>query len=370
MGDVVDRRRALLSACLLALATGCGGPEGIVGCEDAGGLHPICGLQNPEDLAVLPGGRALLVSQFGTMDGSRAGNLAVLDLATERTVPVFPPAFGGPIASDERWGDPACPPPSASAFSPHGIDLSRRSDGRLQLLVVNHGARESIEWFEVLPERGGARVAWRGCAIPREGSYLNDVAALAEGGLLTTHMHRKAEGIRGLVAVLPAMLLGRDSGYALSWSAGQGFRKVKGTDAPFPNGIEVSPDGQTVYLNAYFGNQVRKIDRRTGQLLATAEVTRPDNVTWGDDGRLLVASHVAPIREMLACGSIDRGACPLRFQIVALDPETLASEVVLEHGGAPMGAATVAVSVGDALYLGSFAGDRVVRAQRAPGREP
>jgi outer membrane protein assembly factor BamB len=166
---------------------------------------------------------------------------------------------------------------------------------------------------------------------------------------------------------MPAMLWGRDSGYVLSWSPGQGFRKVKGTDAPFPNGIEVSDDGQTVYLNAYFGNEVRKIDRRTGQLLGSAPVTRPDNSTWGADGRLLVASHVGPLREMMACNSLERGACPLRFQVVALDPETMAAEIVLEHAGPPLGAATVALVVGDALYLGSFAGDRIARAPLAPG---
>ena len=53
--------------------------------------------------------------------------------------------------------------------------------------------------------------------------------------------------------------------------------------------------------------------------------------------------------------------------MVALDPETLAAEIVLEHEGPPLGAATVALSVGDAIYLGSFAGDRIARAPLAPG---
>ena len=35
----------------------------------------------------------------------------------------------------------------------------------------------------------------------------------------------------------------------------------------------------------------------------------------------------------------------------------------LPHKGAPMGAATVAQRVGDALYIGSFAGDRLLRVE-------
>jgi hypothetical protein len=106
---------------------------------------------------------------------------------------------------------------------------------------------------------------------------------------------------------------------------------------------------------------VRRIDRRTGELLAKADVPRPDNVTWGDDGRLLVASHTAGLREMMACAGIEKGACGFEFQIVSLDPTTLESRVVFAHGGPPMGAGTVAVQVGPDLYVGSFAGDRIAR---------
>ena len=45
----------------------------------------------------------------------------------------------------EGWGTPDCPGEPDKAFAPHGIHLSRRGDGRLQLLVVNHGGREAIE---------------------------------------------------------------------------------------------------------------------------------------------------------------------------------------------------------------------------------
>jgi hypothetical protein len=361
-------RRALVVG-LAVLGFACGGtPEAILGCEDAPGIHPTCGFQNPEDLALLPGGGALLVSEFGAMDGTKAGDLAVFDLASESKRVLFPAGGSGAapeVGSGARWGDADCTPPSA-AFSPHGIDLAPRPDGALQLLVVNHGGRESIEMFEVIPEGTSARLEWRGCALPPEEAFLNDVVALPDGGFLTTHMQPKREGIAGLWQVLRG-LLGFDTGHVLEWKPGADFRVVGGTEAPFPNGIEVSPDGGTIYLNVYLASEVRRIDRRTGELLAKADVPRPDNVTWGDDGRLLVASHTAGLREMMACAGIEKGACGFEFQIVSLDPTTLESRVVFAHGGPPMGAGTVAVQVGPDLYVGSFAGDRIARVTAGGG---
>lgn len=351
-------------AVIASVGSACGGgAPPILECADAPGMHPVCGFQNPEDLAVLPGGKALLVSQFGAMDGTRAGNLAVFRLEGEALTPLFPTGGTGgtpDVAAGERWADPECPPPTA-AFSPHGIDLAPRPDGRLALYVVNHGGRESVELFEVTPTDDGATLAWRGCALPPDETFMNDVVALPDGNFLVTHMYPKRDGIAGFLAVVRGML-GMDTGYVLEWSPKDGFQKVPGTDAPFPNGIEASPDGRQLYLNVYLGGEVRKIDHETGELLASAEVRQPDNITWAADGsRLLVASHTAGMREMLACGEIHQGACGFEFQIVALEPDTLARQVLFTHAGAPMGAATVAVQVGGDLWLGSFAGDRVAR---------
>jgi hypothetical protein len=43
-------------------------------------------------------------------------------------------------------------------------------------------------------------------------------------------------------------------------------------------------------------------------------------------------------------------------------------QVVFQNAGAPMGGATVAIDIGGReLLMGSFAGDRVLRARRAGG---
>lgn len=354
---------AILCAGVTALcAIGCGPEHPIVmDCSDSRGIHAICGVQNPEDLALLGDGHTLIVSQFGLMDGSRPGSLALLDLATEKVDVAFTgqvDVAAAPLArTDSLWGESACPGPPGPAFSPHGIDLAPLPDGRLRLLVVNHGGREAVEFFEIQQHQGGTQVTWRGCAIPSPGTYMNDVVSLPDGGFLVTHMmDRDSETFEMIRASL-----GFDTGRVYEWQPVSGFSAVPGTNAPFPNGIEVSTDGREIYLNVYSGNEVRRIDRATGKLLARTPMPSPDNLSWSRDGRLLVASHRGGIRDQVACYGLREGACPMPFAIVALDPVTLEGKIVFENTGAPMGAGTVAIHVDDDLVIGSFASDRVIR---------
>ena len=64
--------RRLILACVLVLLvpylTGCVDDKmRISGCEQVGDIRPICGMKAPEDIAALPDGRYLLLSNFGGM---------------------------------------------------------------------------------------------------------------------------------------------------------------------------------------------------------------------------------------------------------------------------------------------------------------
>jgi hypothetical protein len=331
-------------AALAALACG-RSAEPVVACEAVGPARPICGFHDPEDLELLPDGRGLLVSEFGAMEGGRPGAIAHLDLASEARSVLYRGGDGGEVAPG--WGDPACPGPPSAELSPHGIHLARRPDGELQLLVVNHGGRESVELFEVIPESGMWRVAWRGCAVAPEGAWLNDVVALPEGGFLATSMLPRRGRIGQVLEYAKAAVLGLRTGHALEWRPGRGWASLPGTDVVFANGIALSADGRTIFLNASIGGKVHRIDRATGADQGSAEVRGPDNSTWAPDGRLLVASLVGPLWETLGCDGLERGACPIAFEIAAVDPGTLATETLYRGEGAPMGGGTVGLRVGD-----------------------
>jgi hypothetical protein len=351
------RNRFISPALALSFALGCASDlEPITTCEPRGDARPVCGFQNPEDLALLPDAQTLVVSEYGSMGGDRAGQLALLELGPERRSVVF--RGGDARGTEESWGDPACPGPPGREFSPHGIHLRTRSDGRLQLLAVQHGGRESVEFFELTQALPVWRATWRGCAVAPETAWLNDVVALPSGGFLVTHMMPRADlaTLRSSHERPPVA-----SGHVFEWQRGRGFSVVAGTQSPLPNGIELSRDGALIYLNVSGTDEVWRIERATGRVTGRADVPGPDNSSWAADGKLLVASRTAPREQLGVCADLAQGACPLPFQIVAVDPHSMETQVLYRGGGAPMGGGTVGLRVGRELFIGSFAGDRILR---------
>ena len=335
-------------------------------CRAVGKLVPICGLKGSEDLEVLPGGRALLISQ-SRVDVTRPpamdwlpGSIAVLDLATRKPRVLYPAKTAG--SGRNTWGDPACPGEIGTTLAPHGLFLSRRSDGNLQLLVVNHGGRESVEFFEVTGKGSHAKLAWRGCAVAPEFSFLNDVAALPDDGFLVTSMTHN-DGPEAMFRDRPKAEAGENTGLVWRWQRGTGFSRQPGGDAPMPNGLQVDKAGRTLYLNVSVthGGGVRKVDIATGKVLGFAELPNPDNSSWSEDGRLLVAG-IVPDADVLPCVKVGfQHPCGARSRITAVDPEIMRTELLLEHEGLPMGLFTGVVQVGGFLYIGSTSVDRILR---------
>ncbi|NRA33410.1 MAG: hypothetical protein HRU17_08725 [Polyangiaceae bacterium] len=348
--------RIPLLGFLLSAFLGCT-PDPIFDCEDKSNIHPICGFHNPEDIAIVEGGQHLVVTQMGSfMNRDTPGSLALFDLKTEKMRVAYP---GSKSSPKSIWGDASCPGEMGAAINPHGIDLAKQTDGSWRLLVVNHANRESIEFFELVGTGKDLQLEWRGCSVAPEELFLNDVVNLPDGGFLATHM------LSGWFywGILRAGL-GLDTGGVYEWQPNKAWRLVPGTEAPFPNGLEISANGEDIYLNVGATDEVRRISRATGKRLATGHVVAPDNSAWGKDGRLLVASHTAPHLDKGACLELEKGACPFEFEIQALDPKTLQGDVIFSNVGAPMGGATVAVDLGNELVLGSSFGDRIIRVKR------
>ncbi|MEQ9002933.1 MAG: hypothetical protein RIE74_05160 [Pseudomonadales bacterium] len=306
-----------------------------------------------------PSGAFLMVSQFGDLEGGRAGSLVAYDPATGDIRPLFPAATLTADVDGPRWGDAACPPPPLDTFAPHGIDIERLDSGAHALYVVNHGGRESVEMFEVADDGVVLTLRWRGCVLAPEQGFFNDLVVLRDGGFWVSQMFPRDANM--IWTLLRMRVLGHTPGFAYHWQRGRGFQELPGTRVAFANGIEKSADERLVFLNSYFGDSVIRVDTATGEETGRAPVSSPDNVSWSPTGELLVASHHGSLTDTLACQSLAEGSCGFRFQIIAIDPDTMAQRLLLEHEGPPMGAATVALPLGDQVYLGTFAGDRIAR---------
>jgi hypothetical protein len=199
----------------------------------------LCGTRSPEDLEPTPDGKFLIVSQFVNGRGGTGGAGLVLFDPAKKT-------FTRMVIHDEprtgrgdTWGDPACPGAPGDALVPHGISLSKRSDSRgtMQLYVVNHGGRQSMEMFELRRAGPSWELAWHGCFVSKQ--EYNDVAALSDGGFIATHP--TALRTPGDTSNL---LGGQATGYVVRWSAASGEVEMPGTRIGYPNGVVVTPDGR------------------------------------------------------------------------------------------------------------------------------
>jgi hypothetical protein len=356
------RCRALAVAAALA-APGCGGPEPLTSCASEPGVEVLCGFQNPEDLVAAPGGEWLLVSQFPRLEGGErlgGGSLLAFRPSDGARRALFPPAADGAAAPGA--GAPDCPgPPDPAHFAPHGIDLAEAA-GEARLLVVNHGGREAIESFALEMGAEGPRLRWQGCAPLPEGAQANDVAALPGGGFVASHMLPREPGLLDLARIL----LGLATGELLEWSPGAGWRAVPNTRASASNGVAASPDGETLWFAAWGGSRLVRVARDGSGRAEVALPHHPDNLSWDGAGRLLVAGQKGSIARTLGCAEIATGTCPLPSSVVRVEPGDLSFEPVWEHDPARLGgAASAALEHGGALWIGTFAGDRLLRVTEA-----
>jgi len=357
---------AVLLACAGSLLA-CGGLEPIRECEGRGPVHVLCGFQNPEDLAAAPGGEWIVVSQFPRLvdgDFSGAGSLLALRPRDGERRALYPSAEAGRESAVPGVGSPECSgPPDAARFSPHGIDVADVRGDEARLLVVNHGGREAVELFRLRVAREGPGLVWEGCVPLPEDAQGNDVAALPDGRFVVTNMLPREAGL----ATMLRIALGWPTGELLEWGLDAGWRPVPDTRASAPNGVAASPDGETLYFAAWGGSKLVRIGRDGSGRRDLALSHHPDNLSWARDGALLSTGQMGSILRVPACGRIDSGTCPIPFSVLRIAPDASSFEAVYEEDPAVVGGAgTVALDHDGALWIGTFAGDRILRVADAP----
>jgi hypothetical protein len=316
-------------------------------CLPYGGFQFICGPAAVEDLVLVPGTKWMVGS--GMAENRKPGKLHLID-AGRKTWEVLYPGQN-PQGDPDLKSYPACSgAPDASTFGAHGIAI--RADGHrtATLLVVNHG-REAIEVFKLNSAGTKPTIRWIGCVPLGETNYGNSVAFLpGEGFVATKFYDTKAPG--GFASIFA----GGTTGGILEWHSGTGVNPLAGTDVAGANGVEVSKDGQWIYVAAWGSQEFVRFSHGTGPL--RKDVVKlgfcPDNLRWAPDGKLLVAGqNTVP-------GS--QGGFP-RFKgwtVGKFDTQTLKfTEIAKDDGGSPMQNVSVALQADQMLWLGQFSGNRI-----------
>jgi hypothetical protein len=322
-----------LFAATLPASPAAPSPEGPP-CNPAGGY--ICGQQAPEDLIGLGSEWAVASAFAGT------GGVALIRLKDRTTLIGYP----SPTAKEKHDTKtyPDCPGPPRGAFTTHGVYVPSGRGPTHKIFAVGHGARESIEIFDVDTRGTQPAVTWIGCVIAPDPIGLNSVRSLPDGGFLTTNfLPRNAE--------IQSLLSGTVNGELWEWHTKTGWQKVPGSEASGANGVELSDDGKTIYIAAWGSRSFIRLSRGAAKPVRE-EIPlgfRIDNIHWAKDGTLLGAGQAG-----------DVGTVGQDWRVVKIDPKTLKVQTIHSQNDKPgFGGGTVALEVEDKLWVGSYRGDRI-----------
>jgi arylesterase/paraoxonase len=244
-------------------------------------------------------------------------------------------------------------------FHPHGISLWRGPDGRRRLFAVNHlqSGDHSVVIFDVGAD--GLAVA-ESIAYPDLRSP-NDLVAVGPRQFYATNDRYYRDP--GLMATLEGYL--QLPFASVSYFDGSAGRIVAG-GLVFTNGINVTPDGGTVYVAEFLGRSIRVYDRdpASGALAARDTIpleTLPDNIELDEAGLLWIGAH-PKIFDLLAHGEDATKRAP--SQVLRIDPRTrTVDEVFLDDGTLLSGSSAAAVA-GDRMFIGTVFDPRILVCDR------
>ena len=161
----------------------------------------------------------------------------------------------------------------------------------------------------------------------------------------------------------------RPTGAVFKWTPGENdFVLIENTQLPGNNGIEVSADGSEIFvvssgfqtIVAFSNSNPARQLRTTKQLPIT-----PDNVHLGANGMLLTGGMK---NDVPACGGAPGpqhdlaalGSCPRGSIAIAIDPLTMADQVLAETPAIPaFSNATMVLDTGNRYWFGTFNGNRI-----------
>jgi hypothetical protein len=290
----------------------------------------ICGQKAPEDLVPMGTDWAVASAYAGT------GGITLIRIKDRESLTAYPAASAKEKHDAKTYPD--CPGPPRGAFTTHGVYVPPGRGPTHKLFVVGHGARESIEVFDVDTRGATPVLTWIGCAIAPEPIGLNSVRSLPDGGFITTNFLPRGAPIDSLMG-------GAVNGELWEWHTKSGWQKVPGSEASGANGIELSDDGKTIYMAAWGSQSFIRLSRGANPP-KREEIPlgfRIDNIHWAKDGKLLGAGQVGQ-----------------DWRVVKIDPKTLKVETLYSQDDKPgFGGGTVAMEVGDKLWIGSYRGDRI-----------
>jgi arylesterase / paraoxonase len=245
-------------------------------------------------------------------------------------------------------------PDAGVEFQPHGISLWLEPDGGETLFVISHpvpgrGWPEHV--VEIFDLRGG-RLQHRATLSDPRLVTPNDLVAVGLDRFYVTNTHAHPPGLRQSLETYLQL-----RGANVLFYGPSGFRVAVG-DLVFPNGINVSPDGRTVYVATVTKHSVLVYDRdpRSDALTPHGEIrtgSGNDNIEVDPEGTLWIGSHpkLFAVPKHMADPSV-----PAPAQVLRVTPDTGKVDEVYLSDGNPISAASVGARYQQRLLIGQIFG--------------
>jgi arylesterase/paraoxonase len=309
----------------------------------AGSCKLVAGPVGAEDLTIHP----------------RTG-VAYVSASDRRAVAAGKPVPGAIYAYDTNAAEAApvnVTPDAGVSFQPHGITLWSGAGGRDVLFAVNHPPdglgfpAHTVEVFDVEPDR----LVHRATLTDPRLIAPNDIVAVGPDRFYVTNTHGNRPGFWQTIETY--LRLGQAK--VLSYDE-RGFRPAL-EGLVFPNGINASRDGRTLYVASITLRSLLLYDRdpNDGTLEPAGDVfldSSPDNIEVADDGSLWIGSHPQLLR-VAAHLEDPSEIAPSQVLRVAPKPEGGwdVREIYLSDGS-EIAAASVAAPRGARLLIGQIFG--------------
>jgi hypothetical protein len=329
-----------------------GAAQSTTGCAPAGGLSFVCGVQNPEDLVLVPNSRWMVAS--GMAPGS---GLHIVDTNAKTVASIYAASTASARADKTKFAN--CPGPlDAKQAVLHGLSLRPAGISRYTVYATNHGGRESIEVFELDASSATPTATWVGCIVMPMNMAANSVAAFRDGTVVATVLILPGKTFEDAFAQ-------KNTGAVFQWKPGEKtFTMIPGTELSANNGIETSPDDREFFVASTTTKRIIAFSReKPGVQLRSAQLTEfgPDNVRWTADNKLITAGL---IDNEPSCGGPPKTEagirCPRGYVVATIDPKTMAVSEIARGPATPAFTGTaIAMRTGNELWLGSFFADRL-----------
>jgi streptogramin lyase len=123
------------------------------------------------------------------------------------------------------------------------------------------------------------------------------------------------------------------------------------------NGIAATADGSVVFIGGWAEKNLTRIDRRGGEAkvdVVPVEIFT-DNLTWTGDRSAVVAagSYGIEVADIFHCFKSDNMICAHPSQVVRMDAESLAVDVVVAYDSDTMGSGTTGLEVDGEMWVSS-----------------